>query len=210
MKKIWLIVLIIVILSFVAGIVLYSSMPEKMITHWNAKGEADGHMNRFWGLFLFPIINLAIFFILWFIPRIDPLKKNVKKFRNYYDWFILLFVVYMTYIYVLTILANFGVIFNMNNMILPAVGILFIYIGILLKKAKRNWFIGIRTPWTLSSDKVWNKTHKQGAILFIISGILAFLGLFFPSYSFWFIIVPILISVVYLLIYSYIIYQKYK
>ena len=80
----------------------------------------------------------------------------------------------MLYIYALTLLWNLGYTdFGMSRAMLPAMGLLFIFIGYMLRKAKRNFFIGIRTPWTLSSDKVWDETHRLGAILFMISGVLA-------------------------------------
>ena len=77
-----------------------------------------------------------------------------------------------------------------------------------MRQAKRNFFIGIRTPWTLSSDHVWDETHRLGSILFIASGILALFGAFFPDYAIWFILVPVLGSTLFLLVYSYILYQR--
>jgi len=67
----------------------------------------------------------------------------------------------------------------MGQMMVPALGILFYYCGILIENAKRNWFIGIRTPWTLSNEKVWERTHKIGGKLFKIAGLIAFLWYFF-------------------------------
>lgn len=91
---------------------------------------------------------------------------------------------------------------------LPAMGLLFIYIGWMLRKAKRNFFIGIRTPWTLSSDKVWDKTHQLGSILFMISGVLALIGSLFGSNAIWFVMVPLLGSTMFLVVYSYMLYQR--
>jgi uncharacterized membrane protein len=86
--------------------------------------------------------------------------------------------------------------------------LLFIFAGIMMRKAKRNFFIGIRTPWTLSSDRVWDKTHRLGSILFIILGILAMLGTFFVDNAIWFLMVPILATTLFLVIYSYVLYQR--
>ena len=92
---------------------------------------------------------------------------------------------------------------------LPAMGFLFIFIGFMLRKAKRNFFIGIRTPWTLSSDTVWDKTHQLGAVLFMASGVLAFIGgLFGGMTAFWFLFVPLIGSTIFLLVYSYVLYQR--
>ncbi len=96
----------------------------------------------------------------------------------------------------------------MGQFLIPALGILFYYAGILVENAKRNWFIGIRTPWTLSSEKVWDKTHKIGGKLFKIAGIIALLGILFQKYALFFVLVPIISVAIYTIVYSYFEYQK--
>jgi len=210
MKKTTIFALFIIILSFVISIYFYPSFPDQVASHWNSQGEVDGYMGKFWGLFLMPIISLAILLLFLAIPKIDPLKNNIKKFEKYFDGFIVLILLFLFYIYVLTVLWNMNIVFNMTQMILPALGILFFYCGILIENAKRNWFIGIRTPWTLSNEKVWNATHKLGGKLFKIAGILAFIGLFFQKFALLLFIVPVLAFSLYLVVYSYLKYQKYK
>ena len=186
-------------------------MPDSiMASHWNAKGQVDGYMSKFWGLFLMPIVLLIMLFLFILIPRIDPLKKNIEKFRKYFDLFIVLITLFMFYVYGLTLLWNIGKRFDMSLAIIPAVALLFYFIGVMLEKSKRNWFIGIRTPWTLSSDKVWDKTHILGGKLYKIAGVIAILGLFSSKYYIWFIIVPVLSFSLYLLFYSYFEYKKEK
>jgi len=198
----------IILLSFVLAIYLYPQMPERMASHWNTKGEVDGYMCKFWGLFLMPIILLCLFLLFILIPKIDPLKENIAKFRKYFDGFIVLITLFLFYIYLLSIAWNLGKRFNMGQMMMPALGMLFYYCGILTENAKRNWFIGIKTPWTLSSERVWDKTHKIGGKLFKAAGLIAFLGIFFPNYAFYFILVPALLVAFYTIIYSYFEYQK--
>jgi uncharacterized membrane protein len=98
----------------------------------------------------------------------------------------------------------------MSQLIAPAMGVLFFYTGELIGKSKRNWSIGIRTPWTLSSDAVWDKTHKLGAKLFKISGAIALLGFIFPDFAFYFVLIPVMFSAIYSFLYSYLEYQKEK
>ena len=138
----------------------------------------------------------------------EPLKENVEKFKKYFDTFILIIILFLFYIYLLTVCWNLGGRFNMIMMMSPAIGAMFYYAGILMEKSKRNWFIGIRTPWTLSSDKVWEKTHKIGGLLFKISGLLAIIGMFFGNYAIFFVLFPILFTSVYTIIYSYLEYRK--
>ena len=88
-------------------------------------------------------------------------------------------------------------------------GVLFFSIGIVIGKAKRNWFIGIRTPWTLSSEAVWDKTHRLGGKVFMVSGLVSLLGFFFEGYvALLLILAPIMIGSIFLVVYSYFEYQK--
>ena len=179
-----------------------------MASHWNVQGKVDSYMSRFWSLFLMPIVSIGLFFLFILIPKIDPLKENIEKFRKYFDGFIVLMTEFLFYVYLLTVFWNLGLRFNMVQLMIPALGIVFYYCGILVENAERNWFIGIRTPWTLSSGAVWNKTHKIGGKLFKITGMIAFLAIFFPQYAILFVIIPVISVAVYTIIYSYFEYQK--
>ena len=208
MKKINILILSIILLSFALAYYLFPQMPETIASHWNAQGEADGYMTKFWGLFLMPFCLIGLFLMFLIIPKIDPLKENIEKFRKYYDGFILAITLFLFYVYSLTLAWNMGIKFDMTLSLLPAIALLFYGVGILTENAKRNWFIGIRTPWTLSSDKIWGKTHKHGGKLFKIAGIIGLLGLFFSNYAIFFIIIPVIFISIYLIAYSYFEYQK--
>lgn len=211
MRKLILISTIIVIALFLASFYFYTILPDTIITHWGAKGQPNGYMPKFSGVFLLPLITLGIFLLLIFLPRLDPLRENYKKFMAYYESFILIFVLFMFYIQLISILWNLGIQVPIYLALIPAIGFLFIYIGIILKHVKQNWFIGIRTPWTMSNETVWDKTHKLGSTLFIISGIITFAGILFPqTYMILFILVPVILSSIWLFIYSYLIYKKIK
>ena len=208
MKKTTIIVLVVILLSFIAAVYFYPQMPEKMASHWNAQGKVDGYMPKFWGLFLMPIVSVGLFLLFLLIPKIDPLKKNIEKFRKYFDWFIVLIIAFLFYIYLLTVFWSLNFRFNMAAMMIPALGILFYYMGILTENAERNWFIGIRTPWTLSNNIVWKKTHKLGGKLFKIAGIIAVIGVLFQKYALLFVLVPAISVAAYTIVYSYFEYKK--
>ncbi len=144
------------------------------------------------------------------IPRIDPLKENIEKFREYFDWFVVLIIIFLFYIYALSFSWSFGYRFNMGQVLSPALGILFYYAGILISNAQKNWFIGIRTPWTMSNEHVWNKTHRLGGKMFKICGMICLFGLIFPAYAFWFVLIPIFVTAIYINVYSYFAYKKEK
>lgn len=199
-----------ILLTFGMGIYYYPQLPDRIASHWNAQGRVDGYMSKDAGLFLMPFISVVLFLLFVLIPRIDPLKANIAVFRKYYDWFVVIMMLFLFYLYLLTILWNSGTRFNMVVFLVPALGILFYYCGVLIKNAKRNWFIGIRTPWTLSSENVWDKTHKIGGKLFKIAGIIAVLGVLFQSQALLFVLVPVILTALYTIIYSYFEYQKEK
>ena len=191
------------------SVAMFDRLPEQMASHWNESNQVDGYMSRFWGAFLMPIVVVGMLAMFLVIPSIDPLKANIAQFREYFNAFITLIVVFMVYIHILTMIWNLGYDqFNMGAAMMPALGLVFIFAGIMMRKAKRNFFIGIRTPWTLSSDHVWDETHRVGAMLFIISGVFAMLGVFFSDYAIWLMLVPVLGSTIFLLVYSYVLYQR--
>ena len=183
-------------------------MPDTMASHWNSQGQVDGYLSKFWGLFLIPIVLIVLFPVFMLIPMIDPLKENIEKFRKYFDGFIVIVFLFLLYIYFLTILWNIGMRFDMGQAIAPSIGFLFYFVGVLVENSKRNWFIGIRTPWTLSSDRVWDKTHRIGGKLFKVAGVIAFIGTFIKEYTIILIIAPIVLVSIYTVVYSYFEYQK--
>ena len=194
----------------IAGLLLWNRLPDQMASHWNINDQVDGYMPKFWGMFMMPLITLGMFVLFLVIPSIDPLKANIAQFREAFNLFIVLIVAFMLYIYGLTLAWNLGYTgFRISTSMLPAIGLLFIFIGFMLRQAKRNFFIGIRTPWTLSSDKVWDETHRLGSVLFMVSGVLAFIGSFFRGMLvFWFLFVPLIGSTLITLVYSYVLYQQ--
>lgn len=208
MRKSEIAVLIIILISFITGISFYPQMPEQMASHWNIRGEIDGYIPKIGGVFIIPLMSLVLFLIFLAIPKIDPLKQNIAKFRKYFDGFIILLESFLFYLYLFTISWNYVFRFNIIQALIPAFTILFFYIGILVEKSKRNWFIGIRTPWTMSSDKVWDKTNKLGGKLFKIAGIIALIGIVFVDYALYLIILPVIIVAIYTVVYSYFEYQK--
>ena len=206
--RIEMVIVTIILLSFAIAGYFYPQMPERMASHWNAMGDVDGYMSKFWGLFLVPFISLGLSALLLVIPKIDPLKANIEKFKRYYYGFVSLLLIFLLYIYLLTILWNLGLRFNMVQLLAPALGVLFYFCGVLIEKAKRNYFIGIRTPWTLSNEKVWDKTHLIGGRLFKTVGLVALLGVFFQKYAIFFVLVPVVLVSLFTIVYSYFEYQK--
>jgi len=198
-----------VLASIAIGAYVYPTLPAQVASHWGASGNVNGYMPKFWGVFLFPIIMIFMTTLLAWLPSIDPMKENVEQFRKQYNGIILFITVFMFYVFLLSIAWNVVYRFNMTNFIIPALAELLYFLGVVLPKTKQNWFIGIRTPWTLSSPAVWEETHIFGGKLFKITGVLALAGLAFPSHVFWFIIIPVFFSAFGTLIFSYYSFKKH-
>ncbi len=209
-KNTIILVLVLIGLAIVGGLMLWNELPDQMASHWNMNDQVDGTTSKFWGVFLMPLIAGGLLAILMLVPSIDPHKANIEQFRGTLNLFIVLITVFLLYVHALTLAWNLGYQhFRISSALLPALGLLFIFIGYMLRGAKRNFFIGIRTPWTLSSDSVWDKTHRLGSVLFMISGALAFLGAWSGGMTaLLMIFVPLMGSTLFLVVYSYILYKN--
>ncbi|MFH1192717.1 MAG: DUF1648 domain-containing protein [Candidatus Jorgensenbacteria bacterium] len=203
-------VLLIVLVSFAVGAYVYPMLPERVASHWNAQGEVNGTMPRFWGAFLMPLISVVLLAVFVIVPRVDPKRENIEKFRKYFDAFIIVLFLFFFYLHGLTLAWNFGYQFAIIPCLLPALAALFFSMGIMLSYAEPNWTIGIRTPWTLSSETVWRKTHALGGNLLKAAGLLMIAGMFLPGEALYFLFVPVLMAVLIPVACSYFWYRDEK
>jgi len=200
----------VILLTLAVTILAYPGLPDQIPSHWNSAGEVDGYLPKFWGVLVIPVVMIAFTALFALIPRIDPLRANYQKFQMYYEGFILVFAVFLLLIQLQILLWGLGYPISPNLLLPLIMGALFIYLGFLIEHAEPNWFVGIRTPWTMSSERVWKKTHTLGGTLFKIAGILTMVGVVFGKYSLWFVLVPILVVSISLVIYSYLAFRKEK
>jgi len=200
----------IILLTLVTAVYIYPLLPDQVPTHWNAAGEVDNYGSKLFHVLMFPSIIILIYALFEVIPRIEVFRKNIRAFMKHFFVMKVSILAFMCYIFVLTTLPNFGYSINFNIWLMPAVGLLMVVIGYLIKFAKRNFFVGLRTPWTLASDAVWKKTHDIGSKLFMAIGVwIALSGLVFPpKYVMWSIMVPVFGVVIWTFVYSYLLYKK--
>jgi uncharacterized membrane protein len=195
-------IIAVLILTVLVSLAALPVLPETVVSHWNAAGVPDASAQKLAGIGLIPVIMVALVALLMFLPRIDPLRKNYAAFRNWYDGFILVFVLFMLAIQCQIILWSLGHHLSMNMVMPVLAGMLFLYTGFFLERVEPNWFAGIRTPWTLSSATVWKKTHILGGKLFKIAGIVSIAGAAVPDFAIWFILVPALVTALVTVVYS--------
>jgi len=198
----------VIIAMFIMAIYFYPIVPERIAIHFNAHGIADSFLGKFWGLFLLPLFSVLLFAIFTVIPIIDPLGKNIKEFRFYYNMFVALFMLFMFYIELVIILWNIGIRLNIVRFISAPIGLIYIYLGVLLLKTKRNWFIGVRTHWTISNEDVWNRTNGLAGRFFIVDGVLVMLSFIYGKFIMFFMVWIVLGGMLFVVIYSYVLWTK--
>jgi uncharacterized membrane protein len=199
-------------LAFVISIIAYGHLPDPMPTHWNIHGEVDGYGSRFVGAFLNPLIMVAIAFMIPVLPKIDPRGRNYEKFGTAYLTMMNATITLMFVIHIFALSSALGMNVPIQRIIPAAVGLLFVVIGNLLPRVRPNWMVGIRNPWTLSSDRVWERTHRVGGYLMMGLGVLLVLiGPFAPMIATMILIVGgAVAAVIGITAYSYVICKQEK
>jgi uncharacterized membrane protein len=157
---------------FALAAVAWSGAPERIPVHWGLGGNVDRYGGRFEGLLAIPLLALGIYVLMWFLPRLDPGRANYESFASVYGTLRLLLVVVLAAVYGFVHLWLRGVHARIEVWVPLIVGALFMVIGNLLGKVRPNWFVGIRTPWTLSSRLSWNGTHRAGRWVFMLMGLM--------------------------------------
>ena len=196
------------IVMFFLSFYYYGKIPERIPTHWNAEGQIDAYGGRI-TLFIIPVISFLLYLFFLIIPKIEVFRKNVEEFYAKHGvGFKTILLLFFFGIFFVTLSTSLGKPVEMNLFIFPGISILFFYIGMILPNLKRNFFIGIKTPWTLANDNVWEKTHKVGGKVFQVMAILFLSGVFVHENIFWIIVLPMLLMVVFLYAYSFWLFKK--
>jgi len=200
--------LILSIISFVATGVIYPYLPQTIPAIWNFSGEVEQYFHKAY-VFLLAALPFLIYMLIWLVPKIEPKRENYKKHKKAFE------AVILSVIVVLLVRQWYGILISLNylsDIHLPmklAVGLLFIIMGNYMTQIKHNYTFGIKTPWTLASESVWQKTHRVGAYTFFMLGILWVAASFFHHRFVSFVLIALIIAVIlFLFVYSYFIYDK--
>lgn len=163
---------IIVAIAAAASLFQFSELPERMPTHWGMNGEINGWSSRLWGAFTIPLVLLLLALMMKWLPTIDPRRANYPKFAGTFEaiFISIMLLLLLTHIALLATAAGYPI--SLERWMPVAIGLFLIVLGNLLPRARPNWFVGVRTPWTLSSDRVWEKTHRLAGYVFVIAGII--------------------------------------
>lgn len=206
----WFIIVLIFSL-YIVGYFVYPYLPEKVPSHWNVSGQVDGYSSKNFHIIFFPSVTLVLYLLMSFAPAVDPKPDNYEKFRGVFKAFRLVMVGFFIILYIATTLFALGYPLSIGKIIRFAIGILLIFIGENFGKVKHNYTFGIKTPWTLASEKVWDKTHKVSGPLWIMAGLVWIFTIFLEErLSFAISIGALFLVGFYGFIYSYILFQKLK
>jgi len=176
--------LVVAALAAVGSVWAYGRLPETVATHWNLQGTPDGFSSRFWAVVIMPLVTVGMTVLFNVLPKVDPKRENYAKFLDSY-WLIANAILVFTGVAHALILANgLGYTLQVDRLIPVGVGLLLAFLGNYLTRIEPNWFIGVRTPWTLSSDAVWRKVHRTAGWLFAIGGLVIAAGAFAPRSAF--------------------------
>ncbi len=203
---IWLILL----LPFVYAIIIWNKVPELMPTHFNLKGEPDDYSGKAAALLVMPLINVAVYGLLFFIPLIDPRKNNYTAFGSSYQNMRLIIHLFLTglFIYITQKTADGSPL--QVNVFYSGLLLFLALLGNYFRTVRSNFFVGIRTPWTLSSDEVWRKTHALAGRLWFYSGIVLAITMLFLSRTAATVVMisGVVLMVMIPVVYSYLAYRK--
>lgn len=176
-------------------LIAYRHLPAQIPTHWNSDGTIT--YGDCWSILPLGAISVIVTALLFVTRRIDPRRENYSRFSGAYQTFILLFNVFMLamMLFVITESLRPGTL-DVQVFVTVAVGILLAVCGNLMPKFKHNYFIGIRTPWTLASETVWYRTHRLCGVLWVVGGLVIVLSAFLPAAA----SVPVLLAAIAVLV----------
>jgi uncharacterized membrane protein len=202
----WIIAILLTISAWALAAWVYPGLPQRVPTHWNIEGKVDGWGDKSWATFLMPGMMVVFLVFFAFLPALSPRHFEVDSFRSTYLYIMVLATAFLAYMNGVILLATWQELregnkfMDIGRAMIGGLFLFFAFLGNVMGKVRRNFYIGIRVPWTLASDRVWNDTHRLAAWLMVAGGIVGFLLVIAGLPFVWLIgvmIVTLLIPVVY-------------
>jgi uncharacterized membrane protein len=192
-----------------ASAVVYPRLPGRVPVHWGFSGEPDRYGTRFEGAWVIPAVMVAVWLVMRLLPRIDPRRDNYAKMQSTYEFLVNAVLTAMLAMHVVVLAAGLGYEVPMRRFAPLLFGLFFVALGNVLPRARPNWWFGVRTPWTLSSDRVWTRTHRVAGYAMTITGLIALAAAALPGL--WPLVAAMAVAVVaafWMVIYSYVAWRQ--
>ena len=197
------------ILAGLASVWAFPQLPERIATHWNASGQPNGYSSRAFAAWFTPAMIAGVALLFQILPKIDPKRRNYEKFGNAYWLLANVLPLFLLCVHLLLLANGLGYPAPMGRLIPVGVGLLFIVLGNYLPQIQPNWFMGVRTPWTLSSDSVWRQTHRTAGWVFVAAGFVMLTGVVLPRIAYLpLLVVTILVAPMIPIVQSYILWKR--
>lgn len=162
---------VLVVAMWLFSLVVWSRLPERVPIHWNVHGTVDRYGGRAEAALFAPALATVLWLLLRWLPRIDPRRENYAKFAGSYDLVVVVVLAILAVVHVATLGSALGWPVPVTRVMPVVIGVALVVIGNVLPRARPNWWFGIRTPWTLSNDRVWVRTHRVGGYALVVAGI---------------------------------------
>lgn len=196
-----------VVAALVATAILYPHLPVRIPSHWDIHDQADGYSAK-WTLFIFiPAIMAGVMLLFAGLQWLSPRHFEVDTFRSTYLYIMIVVLGLLAYIQAVWLWAAAGGHFRMGRVLMGGIGLLIALMGNVMGKVQRNFYIGIRTPWTLADERVWYATHRFGAKTFVAGGLLA-VALALVGTTFWIVVAIIMAAALIPAVYSLVYYKR--
>jgi uncharacterized membrane protein len=197
--------LIVLVLAMTA--IAYPHLPDRVPTHWDAHGNVNGWSDKSKLFIIQPGMMAGILLLFWALPWLSPKHFEVDSFRTTYLFIMLAILATLAYIHVLIIAAGLSWHIDVGRAVVGGVCLLIALLGNVLGKVRRNFYVGIRTPWTIANEHVWNATHRLAAKTFFAGGLLGLVAVILNA-PFWLPVVAILAAALIPTVYSLAFYKQ--
>jgi uncharacterized membrane protein len=206
----WIMAILLVASSALGATWLSQIVPDRIPTHWNIRGEVDGYGGK-WTLFIMPIMMALMLVLFYFLPALSPKSFEVDTSPSTYLYIVLLVTGLFSYMQGVLLYTVYQAVAKQPS---PDIGRAFIagmflffgLMGNVIGKVRKNFYIGIRVPWTLASDRVWNDTHRMAGWLWVVAGFVGF-GLVILGVPIYIPIIMLVVAAFIPIVYSFIHYK---
>ena len=206
-KKKLILTSIVILLPILIGLILWNKLPDQVPTHWNSAGEVDGWSSKVFAVFGLPIVLFAVHWMCILVTSVDPKKQNIEGKVLWIVFWICPIISLL--VGMLSYGAALGVEFKVDKIMLAIMGIIFIVVGNYLPKCKQSYTVGIKLPWTLNDEENWNRTHRMGGKLWVISGIILLLSMLLSTSAMAIVVLAVVgVSVLVPTVYSYLLFRE--